>query len=657
MRTHRTHQTIAPWSIGTPVTDPARLAVVRIEPVLRQRRPAFVLDFCVADARGMTIVPLVLADPATVAERDRDPLVFPAGMPGGDDFAAGLAERILPHLERLVLGGRQVFEHAVMFEDSPSFEAARDAGCFGAAPLRDALARLGPYFYARRFSHGRAVYLDAPDAVGGWALLRTSGTVMVAAARRDVAALAWYGPAPSAAGAPGAAEVAVVAGDADPGAAACVLRLDAGGARLAQTAGHVVEVIDPVPLDVGITFDPPEGPACRWFVVERAAEPRLRSVPPPHPTPIQGSSGRIVVLMGRADAGPRPSSDSDEARALIDALAAEGFDALLAESPDELAGADLVHVIGTRDGRRARAAVEAARRAGIPCAVHAYEEDAADGGWWGAEVARYCFEYGDDERDVQTYLAMLAQRAVAVGAARADGPYAPPEAGVDDAAAALRDASIVFAATEEEAGAVRARSGRRGPVTVVPPLAPAAMPQPIGALTGPDPFVLVHAPIGPLANQLLVARCASDAGIPLVLAGPVADASYLERVREFGGPRLVVLADEPAPGVAAALRFAAAVVVDAAWIGEGGARLAAAALAGARIAVADRRRFTVPGVAPRRFDPADATALRRALGEAWDEALRSPARAAPETAAALAPDSVVRAIARGYASIASPSVP
>jgi hypothetical protein len=98
------------------------------------------------------------------------------------------------------------------------------------------------------------------------------------------------------------------------------------------------------------------------------------------------------------------------------------------------------------------------------------------------------------------------------------------------------------------------------------------------------------------------------------------------------------------------------VVVDASWVGDGGSRLAAAALAGARLALADRRRFDAPGVAPRRFDPGDAAALTRALGEAWDEALRAPLRPAPETVAALAPGSAVRAIVRGYANIAAATV-
>lgn len=646
MRTHRTHGPIAPWSTGTPVLDAERLVAVRIESVMRQRRPALALDLYLEDEHGTTVIPLVLADPAVVVDRDRDPLIFPHGTPGDDAFALALTARILPHLEQLVLGGEPIVEHVLALAPSPAFDAARAAGCFGAAPLRDALGRLAPYRYARRFTRARTVRIDAPHGVGGWALLRDGGNVAVAESRRAPAELAWYGDAPVAGS---RADVAVVAEDADPGDASCVLRLDA-----ADRSGRVVEIVDPLPLDVGISFDPAEGPVRRWFTVERAPEPPLRAAPDLRYAPAGGSSGRIAVILGRADALRRPAADTDEARALAGALGAEGFSTVLAESVDELRGADLVHLFGTRDGRRARAAVDAARRAGVPVAVHAHDDDAAAGGWWGAEVTRFCFEYGDDERDLQTYLAMLARRAVTVGAARGDAPYAPPEAAADDAAAALRDASVVFAATEEEAAAIRARTGRRGPIVVVAPLAAApADPVPIGALAGADPFVLVHAPIGPLGNQLLVARCAAVAEIPLVLAGPVVDASYLERVREFGGPALVVLAGEPDPGTAAALRAAAAVVADAAWVGDGGSRLAAAALAGARLAVAERRRFQIPGIEPRRFDPADAMALTRALGESWDEAQRSRARTGAETVAALAPGAVVRSIVRGYAAIAA----
>jgi hypothetical protein len=115
----------------------------------------------------------------------------------------------------------------------------------------------------------------------------------------------------------------------------------------------------------------------------------------------------------------------------------------------------------------------------------------------------------------------------------------------------------------------------------------------------------------------------------------------------------VVLPGEPSAGVAAALRSAGNVVVDAAWVGDGPARLAAAALAGARLVVADRRRFDPPGLELRRFDPADAVALTRALGEAWDEALRGGAGAASTVIAALAPAAAARSIVRAYATVAA----
>jgi hypothetical protein len=646
-----------------PVLDATLLAAVRVEPVFRRRQPALALDFYLAGDAGDTIIPTVLADPTTVIERDRDPLIFPSGTPGCEAFALALAERVLPYLERLVLGGEPLHEHVLELAAAPRFEAARRAGCFGAAPLRDALARLAPYRFAQRFARGRSVSIDAPDAVGGWALLRGIGSVGVAPRRRDGAALAWYGEAPLAGE---RAEVAIVDAAGEPGDAGCVLRLDAEGtARVGPSTGsgqgHAdavrVGVVDPLPLDVGITFDPAEGPVRRWFAVERAPEPAQRAQPQLDYIPAGGSAGRIRVVLSRADAHSRPSADTDEACALVAALAAEGFDAELAASSEDLGGAHLIHLIGTRDGRRARAVVDAARRDGVPVALHAHDEDAEHGGWWGAAVTRHCFEYGSDERDLSRYLEMLAKRAVSVGAARAEGAFAPDEAGLGEAAFALREASVVYAATAAEADAIRARTGRRGAIVVVPPLARLAAPLPVGALVGPDRFALCHAPIGAVSNQLLVARCAALAAIPLVVAGPVVDASYLERVREFGGPSLMLLPGEPEPGVAAALRAAASIVVDAAWVGEGGSRLAAALLSGARLVVADRRRFETSAARLRRFDPADAAALTRALGEAWDEALRSPGTVAAETASVLAPTAVVRAIVRGYASVATAPEP
>ncbi|HTW82755.1 MAG TPA: hypothetical protein VMD91_01655 [Candidatus Sulfotelmatobacter sp.] len=642
MRTHRVFDVIAPWSTGTPVDDPQRLAAVRIEPVVRQRHNALLLDFYLAGEHGDTVVPGVFVEPKLIVERERDPLLFPAGFRGGDGFATALAERILPHLDALMRSGMLFGEHVVAFAAAPRFEAARAIGAFGAAPLRDALVRLAPYHWARRYVRGREVLLDAPDAVGGWMVLRDLGTVGVAPGSRDAAAMAWYGEPPSS-----SAATVVVLGDglAAPSSAETVLRLDAAGPG-------AVGVVDPLPVDVGFAYDAAEGPPRRSFVVERVAEPQRRAPLPPTGGVQGGSAGRIVIVLGRSDAANEPGADTDEAAALAAGLTAEGFEVAYGVHPDEVAGADLVHIIGVRDGRRVRGIVDAARRARIPSAIHAYEEDAAAGLWWGATVARLCFEYGADEASVERYLAMLARRAVSVGEATADAPYAPPQAELEESAAALRDAAIVFVASDEEAQRVLRRSGRRTTLAVVPPLVAIHEPAAVGQLVGPDPFAFVHAPIAPAANQLLVARSAAAAGIPLVLAGPVLDASYLERVREFGGRDLIVL-PEPSAAQAAGLRMAAAVVVDAAWLGEGSARLAAAVLAGARLAVAERRSFAIPGIVPQRFDPGDLGALTRALGEAWDEGRRFPPVPPAEATGALMPAMVIRGIVRGYAEAAA----
>jgi hypothetical protein len=616
---------------------------MRVEPVFRQRRAAFALDLYLADEHGSTVVPLILVDPAVVVDRDRDALIFPRETPFDDAVAQELEARIVPHLEALVLGTTSPDEHVVTFAPAPHFEAARAAGCFGAAPLRETLARLAPYQYARRFARGRTVAIDAPDAVGGWALLRNIANVGIAERRRDTAAVAWYGN-PSRA--PEAAAIAICAADVALPSARCVIRVDAGSA-------DAMAIVDPVPLDVAMSFDPLEGPARRFFVVERAPEPVPRGLPEFAYVGAGGNAGRVAVLLGRADATACPGSDVDEARALVDGLCSEGFDAELVNDAGAIAGADLVHLFGTRDGRRARTIVEAARRSAIPIALHAHEEAPENGGWWGATVHRLCFEYGSDERDTTDYLSMLARRAVSMDAARADVPFAPDDAGLEDVTAALRDATIVFAATDVEAERIRVKSHRKGPMAIVPPLAFRCAAAPVGALIGADPFILAHAPIGPIGNQLMVARAAATAEIPLVIAGPVVDASYLERIREFGGPRLVILGGEPEPAVAAGLRAAAAVVVDAAWIGEGASRLAASVLSGARVAVSEQRAFSPIGVELHRFDPASIDQLIRALGAAWDEAQRRHGGPDPETVAAIAPAVALRGIIRGYAAVAA----
>ncbi len=557
MRTHRTHQVLAPWSTGTPVLDPARLAAVRIEPVLRQRRPAFALDFYLAGEAGDWVIPGVLVDPAVVVERDRDPLIWPHGMPGDDAFARALAERILPELERLVLSAQPAAEQVVRFAPAPRFDAAREAGCYGAAPLREALVRLAPYRYARRFARGRSVRIDAPDAVGGWLLLRDLATVTVAAARREPAALAWYGPAPLAGD--GEAEVAIVAADAPASAPACC------GSTPPARPGRGGR---PASARPGDRLRPRRrsGPA----LVRGRGRPGARRAPLPDLTyaAAGGSGGRIAVVLGRADGLTRPDADTDEARALVAALGAEGFEARLVERLDELARADLIHLVGTRDGRRANALVQAGRRAGIPVAVHAHDENAAQGGWWGAAVTRYCFEYGSDERDVRGYLNCSPARGLdrrSAGRGRLRAARRAP----DEAAAALRDAP-----SSSPPGEAELRACARAPAGAVPswsfrrwcrrPRRPRS-----GHWSEATRSCWSTRRSGRKATAL-VARCAAEAGVPLVAHRP-----GRRRLVPRAGARVRRAGPDRAGGRAGAgpsrpaLRVAAAVVVDAGLVGGG----------------------------------------------------------------------------------------
>jgi hypothetical protein len=147
----------------------------------------------------------------------------------------------------------------------------------------------------------------------------------------------------------------------------------------------------------------------------------------------------------------------------------------------------------------------------------------------------------------------------------------------------------------------------------------------IGALTGFDPFILVHAPIWPEANQLVLARVAADVGVAMVFAGAVADPAYAERLREFA-PETVSLLAEPPPETVATLYRTASVVADAAWTARGHGRLATASALGAAIVCSQARWLDLPEGDRWLVDPADVRSVARGVGEAWDASVRGDSR-------------------------------
>jgi hypothetical protein len=620
---------------------------MRVEPVTRAREPAAVVDLHFADGERSVTIPFVYVDLAQLDVRELDPLVFPRAIADmlGDATLSAIVERTFPELERRAHGGGLWHEEVVVYAPSPAFEAARAAGFFGAAALAVSLPRIGPALYARRFAVRKYAVAYGPPALEMAAFLRDVASDCAVAGTPHPAAGAWYGE-----------------GDREPGAARADVAIGSGPApveaivnvRLDAVPGETQCIVAlPLPADLVMSFDPADGPAAATFSVSAVREPFARGPIPIEPAAAGGSSGRIAVVV-RTDAAAVPDSDTDEAASLAQTLRREGFTVSVASSIDELDafGPDLVHLFGVRPGVAALRIAEWAVERRIPLAVHAYYERPADGGYWGALAAPYCFGYSADDRSVQMYLDMLSRRSVVVDEISANVPYAPPSAGLPEAERVLRLADIVFVNSQREFDAIEPlRMGR--PTYVVPPLPTVTGGSgPIGPLAGIDPFVLAHAPIGPMDNQLIVVRAASLTGFPLVLAGPVADPAYAERVHEIAGD--VRFVPDPSPVVASLYR-AATVVVDAAWISRGHGRLATASASGAACVVSSARWADFGTSARWIVDPADVESVARGIGEAWDGSLQRD-RIVTDAAAANAERLAVAGIAivSAYAKMTQP---
>ncbi len=623
MRLHRVFPALQPWAWRTDVLrELARvehLAALRVEPVTRGREPAVLADlhFCSGD-RCVTI-PMVYVDLAQLELRETDPLVFPQAVLGvlSDAHAGAIVERVFPDLERRALSGGFWREDVFRYGDTAVFERARSRGFFGAAPLSTALPRVAAAVYARRFAFKKNAIAYGSQAIECAAFLGDiAETLVVPSAGADADARAWYGDFAEPA-ALASFDVAVGDGPA-PVAAGRVVRTDE------SAPGMRVGIADPLPADVMLAFDLGGRAAAAEFRVSGTREPFERLLPDVDPgAPVGRSAGRIAIAV-RPDAAQAPDSDTEEAGALAQALRREGFAVEVVSNIAGLAafGPELVHLFGVRPGGYARHVAQWASDARRPLVVHAFHESPQAGGYWGAITAPYCFGYSADDRSVSAYLDMLARRAVEVDGIGAGEPYAPAIAGLADSERVLAMADVVMVNSAAELAVVEALRPRR-PTFIVPPLPTASGASvPVGALTGSDPFILVHAPIWPEANQLVLARAAGEAGFPLVFAGPVADPVYAERLREFA-PARVTLISEPPAELLASLYRTASVVADAAWTTRGHGRLLTAAAYGAAVVCSNTRWVDLPAGHFWTVDPADKASTMRGLGGAWEASVRA----------------------------------
>lgn len=618
---------LQPWAWRTDLmrelVGGEHLVAARLEPVTRGREPTVFLDLHFSDGERSITLPLVYVDLAQLDIREADPLLFPSVIAGvvSDARACEVIERVLPDLERRAFSGGFWAEEALLYGDGTAFAVARARGFFGAAPLADALPRVAAAVYARRFALGKHVLAYGPQAaefagfLGGIA-------ISCSALGGDADANAWYGEFD--AGAADRTYDLAIGGGPSPVTAAVTVRADAEAKD-----GLRVGVATPLPADLMLSFEDGDGSHRRSFSVVTGREPFERPAPVIETVPSGGGSAGRIAIVVRPDALLAPDSDTAEAAALAVALRREGFvvDVISGlDAPELSPPPDLIHLFGVRPGGFARRIAEWASEQRKPLIVHALYESPAIGGFWGAMVAPYCFSYSGDDRSVSTYLQMLARRGVEVDGVGSNAPYAPPIVGLGDAERVLALADVVLVNSERELAVVEALRPRR-PTFIVPPLptAVAAPGAPIGARVGTEPFVLVHAPIWPEANQLLLARAAASVGVAMVLAGPVADPVYAERLREFV-PDQVILLDEPSPESVTTLYRTAAVVADAAWTTRGHGRIATAAAFGAAVVCSQARWIDLPATAGWTVDPADVLSIARGIGDAWDAAIQSDPR-------------------------------
>jgi hypothetical protein len=620
MRTHRVFPALQPWSWRTELlrelVTGEHLVAARIEPVTRGREPTAFIDLTFGDGERSIVIPLVYIDIAQLDIREADPLLFPQFVLGTvtDARACEIVDRLLPELERRAAAGGFWAEEVLLYGESAHFAAARARGFFGASPLATSLPRIAPAVYAKRFAANKHVVSYGADAIELGAFLAgiaTSCTVV----GDDAEARAWYG-ALEPADTDQTFDLAIGDGPA-PVEATTNVRVDAAG------SAFTIAVPAPIPADLMLVFHAGGQSEGVRFGVTTTREPYTRVTPDVAVTSsVGGSTGRITIVV-RPDGPAVPDSDTDEAAALAQALRREGFTVEIVSSVDglEASAPDLVHLFGTRPGAFARRVAEWAAKQQKPFAVHAYHEAPADGGYWGAIVAPYCFGYSGDDRSVNTYLDLLANRAVEVDGIGPAMHFAPPIVGLPDTERVLGLADVVFVNSERELQAVEPFRRRR-PTYIVAPLPLISMPaEPVGAWVGSDPFILVHAPIGPEGNQLVMARAAAAVDVPIVMAGPIEDPLYAERLREFA-PQQLLLLDEPSAAVTMGLYRSAAVVADTAWITRGHARLATAAAHGAAIVCSRARWLDLPGNDAWIVDPADVRNVARGIGEAWDRSVR-----------------------------------
>ncbi len=654
MRTHRDHPALMCWTKKDVVDELVKaplLCAARLQAVAPS---GAMVDLTFAASDRIAVVPCILVNSAELEVRENSPFVWPQHVADllDCDVADGIERLLLPWIESLTLGRQFTGEIVRVFGDAAQtsvFEAARAARFLGAAPYDAVMTDAAPYVYAARFADERFVHIrDTHGALGAVMLDRYATTVRADLQSPEIHALArrWYGADLFGQTAGSRCDVSIAAASNHASEASVRISLDA------QDGEHVVEIAKPVPRTLTISFDPQDAPVVRRFGVECDVARSLRPAGIAAVEPVGGSSGRILLLL-RNDWRTNDDADSDDARALAKLLQAEGFqaDACGASEATDIRSYDLVHAFAAVNAGQLGLPLRTARDAGVPVVLTPSLIDVCAQGAWGERIVPTLLQLCHDQAELGEYLDMLRVRRLEAPGVnpRRQEPYAGYEAALRELLANA-DAVIVSGAAEE---AFLRELGCGAPPVQASPHIGAAQPDDRAApVVGTGHFVLVHAPIEPRNNQYLIVRAAEQAGLPLVLAGPIADITYYHRLLLTAGERTVFVPKVDA-SMAAALYRSARVFADVSWISYGLSRVAQAGAAGCALVLPQGSRAAeMWGASAWVADPCSTDAIAVALGDAWMHAAEPGARVAGvagRIAAWADPKAALRATVQAYA--------
>jgi len=675
MRTHARHPALLSSRgldrLGRLVTAQSLIAA-RFEPILDQRKDGAILDLTFRSESETAVVPLVYVDVVQLLEREKEPFVWPAALAAvvDDGEARAIARKIEPWLSARSRARLQNDELIRIFgneADGALFRRARELGFLGAATLATAIREIGPFSYAARFARGKRVLVATERGCVATSILANAGDVVVL---RDCHvdpefSERWYGltltPENDALG-----DFDVIVTDV--AGAALVERRSPGAVRVVldveNDSAYTAALIKPVPTDLLVAFDSEDGPAVRVFSITAPERAALRPVAPlPRAQAVGGSAGRILLVL-RNDWKTCPDCDVEEGLELAARLRDEGIEVDIGIESGQLVPGryDLVHIFGLTTPDLAVRILSAAREQGVRSAVTTSMDDIPAQRWWGTCVHPLLFRIGSDDVRFASLQFKFEQRKLEMDMTTSErGPklhtpnrrYPPYEAYESDVATVLAIADVVFVNGEAEEAIVRRQFGRTGATVECGTLVPEfSEPESVDELVGADDFVLVHAPLASRCNQLIVARAAMAANLPLVIVGPVAEVDYLDLLRAYTDDRVVILAD-PGPNRIASLYRRARVVADAAWISLGLSRLARAALADAALVVADHHYAATVwrGDGIWKCDAASERSIALALRDAWYNAERTVPIVKDRVLATCDQDRVFKTIVRSYAAL------